>query len=135
MHGNSQIQIDRIYNHQKSVEFIFALGAIISAFGGYPECGHGDDLLAMVRREESPASPHTLNGISRACMHKRRILVTGINDYAVSGALLAFEEAGRNNMYLAVAFEADPEARESCAFPTHCTFPNLCAWRKDQSEP
>jgi ribose transport system substrate-binding protein len=42
---------------------------------------------------------------------KRRTLVMGINDYAVLGALRAFEEAGRNNMCLAVSFGGAPEAR------------------------
>ena len=42
---------------------------------------------------------------------KRRTLVMGINDYAVLGALRAFEEAGRNNMCLAVSYGGGPEAR------------------------
>jgi ribose transport system substrate-binding protein len=42
---------------------------------------------------------------------RRRTLVTGINDYAVLGALRAFEEAGRSNMCLAVSHGGGPEAR------------------------
>ena len=48
---------------------------------------------------------------------KRRTLVTGINDYAVLGALRAFEEAGRNNMCLAVSFGGGPEARRELRLP------------------
>lgn len=42
---------------------------------------------------------------------RRRTLVTGINDYAVLGALRAFEEAGRSNLCLAVSHGGGPEAR------------------------
>ena len=42
---------------------------------------------------------------------RRRTLITGINDYAVLGALRAFEEAGRSNMCLAVSHGGGPEAR------------------------
>ena len=42
---------------------------------------------------------------------KRRTLITGINDYAVLGALRAFEEAGRSAMCLAVSHGGGPEAR------------------------
>jgi len=42
---------------------------------------------------------------------KRRTLITGINDYAVLGALRAFEEAGRSPMCLAVSHGGGPEAR------------------------
>lgn len=42
---------------------------------------------------------------------RRRTLVTGINDYAVLGALRAFEEVGRSNMCLAVSHGGGPEAR------------------------
>jgi ribose transport system substrate-binding protein len=41
----------------------------------------------------------------------RRTLLTGINDYAVLGALRAFEEAGRSNMCVAVSHGGAPEAR------------------------
>jgi len=41
----------------------------------------------------------------------RRTLLTGINDYAVLGALRAFEEAGRSNLCLAVSHGGVPEAR------------------------
>jgi ribose transport system substrate-binding protein len=41
----------------------------------------------------------------------RRTLIMGINDYAVLGALRAFEEAGRSNMCLAVSHGGGPEAR------------------------
>lgn len=42
---------------------------------------------------------------------RRRTLLTGINDYAVLGALRAFEEAGRSNLCLAVSHSGGPEAR------------------------
>jgi ribose transport system substrate-binding protein len=42
---------------------------------------------------------------------KRRTLVTGINDYAVLGALRAFEEAGRSHLCLAASYGGGPEAR------------------------
>lgn len=48
---------------------------------------------------------------------KRRTLVAGINDYAVLGALRAFEEAGRSNLCLAVGFGAVPEARRELRLP------------------
>jgi ribose transport system substrate-binding protein len=48
---------------------------------------------------------------------KRRTLVTGINDYAVLGALRAFEEAGRSNMCLAVSHGGGPEARRELRLP------------------
>jgi ribose transport system substrate-binding protein len=49
---------------------------------------------------------------------KRRTLVTGINDYAVLGALRAFEEAGRSNMCLAVSHGGGPEARRELRLPS-----------------
>jgi ribose transport system substrate-binding protein len=48
---------------------------------------------------------------------RRRTLVTGINDYAVLGALRAFEEAGRSNMCLAVSYGGGPEARRELRLP------------------
>jgi len=48
---------------------------------------------------------------------RRRTLVTGINDYAVLGALRAFEEAGRSNMCLAVSHGGGPEARRELRLP------------------
>jgi ribose transport system substrate-binding protein len=48
---------------------------------------------------------------------KRRTLVTGINDYAVLGALRAFEEAGRSNMCLAASHGGSPEARRELRLP------------------
>ena len=48
---------------------------------------------------------------------KRRTLVTGINDYAVLGALRAFDEAGRSNMCLAVSYGGGPEARRELRLP------------------
>ena len=42
---------------------------------------------------------------------ERRTLMTGINDFAVLGALRAFEEAGRSKLCLAVGLGAIPEAR------------------------
>ena len=41
----------------------------------------------------------------------------GINDYAVLGALRAFEEAGRSNMCLAVCYGGGPEARRELRLP------------------
>jgi len=49
---------------------------------------------------------------------KRRTLLTGINDFAVLGALRAFEEAGRSRLCLAVGFGAIPEARRELRLPT-----------------
>lgn len=49
---------------------------------------------------------------------KRRTLVTGINDFAVLGALRAFEEAGRSKLCLAVGFGAIPEARRELRLPS-----------------
>lgn len=48
---------------------------------------------------------------------RRRTLVTGINDYAVLGALRAFEEAGRSNFCLAVSHSGGPEARRELRLP------------------
>jgi ribose transport system substrate-binding protein len=43
--------------------------------------------------------------------------VTGINDYAVLGALRAFEEAGRSHMCLAASYGGGPEARRELRIP------------------
>jgi ribose transport system substrate-binding protein len=48
---------------------------------------------------------------------KRRTLLTGINDFAVVGALRAFEEAGRNHLCLAVSMGGGPEARQELRLP------------------
>lgn len=48
---------------------------------------------------------------------KRRTLLTGINDFAVLGALRAFEEAGRSRQCLAVGFGAIPAARRELRLP------------------
>jgi ribose transport system substrate-binding protein len=48
---------------------------------------------------------------------RRRTLVMGINDYAVLGALRAFEEAGRSNLCLAVSYGGGPEARRELRLP------------------
>lgn len=48
---------------------------------------------------------------------KRRTLITGINDFAVLGALRAFEEAGRSEMCLAVSYGGGPEARRELRLP------------------
>lgn len=48
---------------------------------------------------------------------KRRTLITGINDYAVLGALRAFEEAGRSNLCLAASYGGGPEARRELRLP------------------
>lgn len=48
---------------------------------------------------------------------QRRTLVTGITDYAVLGALRAFEEAGRGNMCLAVSYGGGREARRELRLP------------------
>jgi ribose transport system substrate-binding protein len=44
-------------------------------------------------------------------------LLTGINDFAVLGALRAFEEAGRSRLCLAVGFGAIPAARRELRLP------------------
>jgi ribose transport system substrate-binding protein len=48
---------------------------------------------------------------------RRRTLVTGINDYAVLGALRAFHEAGRSDMCLAVSNGGGSEARRELRLP------------------
>lgn len=48
---------------------------------------------------------------------KRRTLITGINDYAVLGALRAFEEAGRSNLCFAASYGGGPEARRELRLP------------------
>jgi ribose transport system substrate-binding protein len=48
---------------------------------------------------------------------KRRTLLTGVNDFAVLGALRAFEEAGRSKLCLAVGLGAIPEARRELRLP------------------
>jgi ribose transport system substrate-binding protein len=48
---------------------------------------------------------------------RRKTLVIGINDYAVLGALRAFEEAGRGNYCLAVSHGGGPEARRELRLP------------------
>jgi ribose transport system substrate-binding protein len=49
---------------------------------------------------------------------QRRTLLTGINDFAVLGALRAFEEAGRSKLCLAAGFGAIPEARRELRLPS-----------------
>jgi ribose transport system substrate-binding protein len=44
-------------------------------------------------------------------------LITGINDFAVLGALRAFDEAGRRDQCLAVGLAAIPEARQELRLP------------------
>ncbi len=53
---------------------------------------------------------------------RRRTLVTGINDYAVLGALRAFEEAGRSDLCLAVSHGGGPEARRELRLPNSRLF-------------
>lgn len=53
---------------------------------------------------------------------RRRTLITGINDYAVLGALRAFEEAGRSNLCLAVSHGGGPEARRELRLPNSRLF-------------
>jgi ribose transport system substrate-binding protein len=48
---------------------------------------------------------------------RRRTLITGINDYAVLGALRAFDEAGRSSSCLAVSYGGGPEARRELRLP------------------
>jgi ribose transport system substrate-binding protein len=48
---------------------------------------------------------------------RRRTLLTGVNDFAVLGALRAFEEAGRRNICVAVGLAATPEARRELRLP------------------
>lgn len=47
----------------------------------------------------------------------RRTLLMGINDYAVLGALRAFEEVGRSNTCLAISYGGGPEARRELRLP------------------
>jgi ribose transport system substrate-binding protein len=47
----------------------------------------------------------------------RRTLILGIDDYAVLGALRAFEEAGRSNKCMAVSHGGGPEARRELRLP------------------
>jgi ribose transport system substrate-binding protein len=53
---------------------------------------------------------------------KRRTLLTGINDYAVLGALRAFEEAGRSHLCIAVSHGGGPEARRELRLPNSRLF-------------
>ena len=48
----------------------------------------------------------------------RRVLLTGVNDFAVLGALRAFEEAGRGNSCMAVSIGGGPEARRELRLPS-----------------
>lgn len=48
---------------------------------------------------------------------KRRTLLTGVNDFAVLGALRAFEETGRRNLCVAVGLAATPEGRRELRLP------------------
>jgi ribose transport system substrate-binding protein len=48
---------------------------------------------------------------------KRRTLITGVNDYAVLGALRAFEEVGRSHLCVALGVGALPEARRELRSP------------------
>lgn len=48
---------------------------------------------------------------------RRRTLLTGVNDYAVLGALRAFEEAGRATLCIAVGLGAIPECRRELRMP------------------
>ncbi len=48
---------------------------------------------------------------------KCRTLITGVNDYAVLGALRAFEEVGRSHLCVAVGVGALPEARRELRSP------------------
>jgi len=49
---------------------------------------------------------------------KRRTLLAGVNDYAVLGALSAFEQTGRGNYCRAVGMGGVPEARRELRLPT-----------------
>ena len=59
----------------------------------------------------------------------RRVLITGVNDHAVLGALRAIEESGRGSSCIAVSIGGGPEARTELRLPsTHlhacvATFP------------
>lgn len=62
------------------------------------------------------------NALERTRKHlritpKRKTLITGVNDYAVLGALRAFEEAGRHEFCLAIGTGALPEGREEMRQP------------------
>ena len=48
---------------------------------------------------------------------RRRTLLTGVNDFAVLGALRAFEEAGRSNLCKAVCLGGTPDARRELRLP------------------
>jgi len=48
---------------------------------------------------------------------RRHTLITGINDFAVLGALRAFDEAGRRDQCLAVGLGGVPEARQELRLP------------------
>jgi ribose transport system substrate-binding protein len=47
----------------------------------------------------------------------RRTLLTGVNDYAVLGALRAFDESGRSSYCRAVGMGGVPEARRELRVP------------------
>ena len=48
----------------------------------------------------------------------QRVLLTGINDFAVLGALRAYEEAGRGSSCIAVSIGGGPEARRELRLPS-----------------
>lgn len=48
---------------------------------------------------------------------KRRTLLTGVNDFAVLGALRAFEESGRRELCIAVSLGGTTEARQELRLP------------------
>lgn len=50
---------------------------------------------------------------------RRRTLLTGVNDFAVLGALRAFEEAGRSDSCIAVSVGGSPEARRELRLPSN----------------
>lgn len=65
---------------------------------------------------------------------KHRTLVIGINDYAVLGALRAFEEAGRSNLCMAVSFGGGPEARRELRLPNSRLFATVAFFPEKYGE-
>jgi ribose transport system substrate-binding protein len=72
---------------------------------------HGDCVLTHLDSRGEFVRSFELTRRHLRIVPKRRTLVTGINDYAVLGALRAFEEAGRSHMCLAASYGGGPEAR------------------------
>jgi ribose transport system substrate-binding protein len=78
---------------------------------------HSDCLLAHLDSRGEFVRSFELTRRHLQRVPRRRTLVTGINDYAVLGALRAFEEAGRSNLCLAASYGGGPEARRELRLP------------------